>query len=93
MPFCLPHFAAQWKKIPRKNSRQISPQDNRNHEKLTDELPQARREKKAALKNAQEALKGDIKIGFRSEIRTRYTDFAVKFALDTSILTALSKAI
>ena len=30
---------------------------------------------------------------FRSEIRTRHVDFALKFALDTSILSALSKAI
>ena len=32
-------------------------------------------------------------MGFRSEIRTRHADVAVRFALDTSILTALSKGI
>ena len=30
---------------------------------------------------------------FRTEIRTRHVDFELKFALDTSILTALRKAI
>ena len=41
----------------------------------------------------QEALKGDhlkggyLKMGFRTEIRTRHMDFALNFALDTSILT------
>ena len=32
-------------------------------------------------------------MGFRTEIRTRHVDFPLKFALDMSILTALSKAI
>ena len=32
-------------------------------------------------------------MGFRTEIRTQHVDFALRFALDTSILTALSKAI
>ena len=32
-------------------------------------------------------------MGFRSEICTGHVDFALKFALDASILTALSKAI
>ena len=42
----------------------------------------------------QEALKGGhLKMGFRSEVRTRKWDFALQFALDTSILTALSKEI
>ena len=36
---------------------------------------------------------GHLKMGFCTEIRTRHVDFALKFALDTSILTALSKAI
>ena len=33
---------------------------------------------------------GHLKMGLRSEIRPRHADFAVKVALDTSILTALS---
>ena len=38
-------------------------------------------------------LKGrHLKMGFRTEIRTRHVEFALKFALDTSILIALSKA-
>ena len=47
----------------------------------------------------QEALKGGhlkgghLKMGFRTEIRTQHLGFALKFALDTSILAALSKAI
>ena len=32
-------------------------------------------------------------MGFRSEVRTSKWDFALQFALDTSILTALSKGI
>ena len=46
-----------------------------------------------------EALKGDIlngghlKMGFRTDIRTWHVDFALRFALETSILTALSMAI
>ena len=32
-------------------------------------------------------------MGFRTEIRTHNVDFALKFALDTSVLTALSKAV
>ena len=32
-------------------------------------------------------------MGFRSEVRTRKWNFALKFALDTSVLTALSKGI
>ena len=31
-------------------------------------------------------------MGFRTEIRTRHMDFALKFVLKTLILTALSKA-
>ena len=31
-------------------------------------------------------------MGFRSEVRTWQWDFTLKFALDTSILTAFSKA-
>ena len=30
---------------------------------------------------------------FRTEVRTRHVDFALQLALDTSILTALSKGI
>ena len=47
---------------------------------------------------SQEALKGDIlkgghlQMGFRIESRIRLVDFALKVALDTSILIALSKA-
>ena len=36
---------------------------------------------------------GQLKMGFRSEPRTWKWDFALKFALDTSTLTALSKGI
>ena len=36
---------------------------------------------------------GHLKMGFRTESCTRHVDFALKVALDTSILTALSKAI
>ena len=36
---------------------------------------------------------GHLKMGFRTNIRTRHVDFALKFALDMSILTALSEAI
>ena len=36
---------------------------------------------------------GHLKMGFRSAVRTWKWDFALQFALDTSILTALSKAI
>ena len=35
---------------------------------------------------------GHLKMGLRTDIRTRHVDFALKFALDMSILTALSKA-
>ena len=35
---------------------------------------------------------GTSEMGFRTEIRTRHMDFALRFALNTSILTALSKA-
>ena len=36
---------------------------------------------------------GHLQMEFRSETLTRHADFAVKFALSTSILTALSKGI
>ena len=36
---------------------------------------------------------GHLKMGFRSEVRNCRWDFALQFALDTSILTALSKGI
>ena len=36
---------------------------------------------------------GHLKMGFRSEVRICKWDFALQFALDTSILTALSKRI
>ena len=36
---------------------------------------------------------GHLKMGFRSEARTRKWDFALQFALDTSLLTPLSKGI
>ena len=34
---------------------------------------------------------GHLKMGFRAEVRTRRGDFALQFALDTSILIALSR--
>ena len=35
---------------------------------------------------------GHLKVGFCTEICTRHMDFALNFALDTSVLSALSKA-